>query len=38
MTERYDVCNVLAESFPSAKEHGQNDETRSHSGKLSKLI
>ena len=38
MTERNDDCNVGAEHFPTAKEHAQNDKTRSHSGKLSNLI
>ena len=38
MRECSDDCNVGAENFPSGKEHEQNDETRSHSGKLSKLI
>ena len=38
MAERNDDCNVEAEKFPSAKEHELNDETRSHSGKLSNLI
>ena len=38
MTERNDDCNVLAESFPIAEEHEQNDETRSHSGKLNDLV
>ena len=38
MTERNDDCNVLAESFPIAEEHEQNDEKRSHSGKLNDLI
>ena len=37
-TERNDECKVGAESFPSAEEHTQNDETRSHSGKLCSVI
>ena len=37
-TERNDDSNSEVENFPSAKEHEQNDETRSHSGKLSNLI
>ena len=38
MTERNDDCNVAAENFTSVEEHEQNDEKRSHSGKLSNLI
>ena len=37
-TEHNDDCNVGAANLPSAKEHKQNDETRSHSGKVCKLI
>ena len=37
-TERNDECKVGAENFPSAEERKQNDETRSHSGKLCSVI
>ena len=37
-TERNDECKVGAEKIPSAEEHKQNDETRSHSGKLCSVI
>ena len=38
MTEGNVDCNAAAEKFPRAEEHEQNDEIRSHSGKLSNVI
>ena len=38
MTEHNDDCNAGAANLPSVKEHKQNDEIRSHSGKVCKLI
>ena len=38
MAESNNYCNAGAEHFPSAEEDEQNDEKRSHSGKLSNFI